>query len=102
MKSKFVYLQQQVSEQEQAFNQSKSEMAQEKEVKGERKKRWEIELWFSPEVNEKLGVCIYNFFELGFDCYTSQFVDVGYPLNEFLYMSATLTEVPQDLFSFTP
>lgn len=105
MKYKFVDLQQQVSEQEQAFNQSKYEIAQEKEAKGEQKKRWKIELWFSLEVNEKLGVYMYNFFQLGFDRCTSQFIDIGYPLNdniEFLYMSAALAEVAQDLFSFVP
>lgn len=62
-----------------------------------------MELWSSPEVNEKMGVHMYNFFNLGFNHFTSQFVDVDYPLNdntEFLDMSVTLEKVPRDFFPF--
>lgn len=60
-------------------------------------KIYKMELWSSTEVNEKLRVRMYSFFELAFDRCTFQFVDESYPPNdniEFLNMVAALAKVP--------
>lgn len=55
-----------------------AELARWEEEETKKKKQWETELQASPDVNEKLGECMFIFFQMSFDICTQQFQSTEY------------------------